>query len=148
MRVPLLHGFEGGFGNGGMRAKIRVANLQADNFMSTGFEGKDTVCHGDRGRLADEVELCVEVLHGVSVSKKQKSRQQMDGTLFLTSVGATLLYKTGKFALAGRVAPASPQRHKGTKTPRGILCDFVSLRLGGYFLEHCFIKRYRFRIFS
>jgi hypothetical protein len=46
---------------GGRSAKIGIANLQADDVLSAGFERKNAVCHGNGGRLTDQLELCVEV---------------------------------------------------------------------------------------
>jgi hypothetical protein len=61
MSLSLLHGFECGFHDGRVGAKIRVTHLQAGDVSSAGFERKDAVCHGDGGRLSDEIELLVEV---------------------------------------------------------------------------------------
>ena len=36
-------------------AKIRVTDLQADDALPACFERQDPVCHGDGGRLADQL---------------------------------------------------------------------------------------------
>jgi hypothetical protein len=61
MGLPVLHGFERGFHNGGMGSKVGIAHLQTDDVSSAGLQGEDAVSHGNGGGLPDEIELLVEV---------------------------------------------------------------------------------------
>jgi hypothetical protein len=63
MSQAILHGFVGDIEDRLWGTKIGITYLQTNDFSSAGFERQDSVCHSDRSRLTQGIELNVEALH-------------------------------------------------------------------------------------
>ena len=63
MSQAVLHRFQGNLQHSLRGSKIRVAHLQADDIMPASLQSLNAVCHGNRGGLANELELLVK-MHG------------------------------------------------------------------------------------